>query len=76
MNKPLKLFGAVLILIFILVLALSACEPGGYPIIDNQRNEEVTIRISDVYEDGRLSKPIDYGVVPAQTTKKLAGLAF
>jgi hypothetical protein len=56
----------------------SACRdvPGGFPVIENQRNEEIRIYVTQVLTDGTLDKRIDYGVVPAKTTKQLAAIGF
>ena len=42
----------------------------------NQRAEDLRIHIIDVYDNGILGEPRDYGIVPAKTTKELAGLVF
>ena len=64
------------LLVFAIALLTSACEPGGFPVIENQRSQYVNISVSHVREDGTLDKPVDYGVVPARTTKELAGIVF
>lgn len=77
MKKRLSLPGLVLLLLFATALFSSACEPGGEPIIENQHNQEVTIYVVSVYEGGYPSGQVrNYGVVPAQTTKKLASITF
>ena len=79
-TNPLKVGHCVLLgcicLALILVLASVSCEPGGEPIIENRSNQDLGIYITDVYPDGRLDKPRYYGLVPAQSTKRLAGIVF
>lgn len=78
-KNRLLLLGLTLLFIFTTAFLSWACEPGGFPIIENQRNQEVRIYVTLVRVDGipeEQEKPIDYGVVPAQTTKKLAGITF
>jgi hypothetical protein len=73
------LLGIALLLAFATTLIVSACEPGGRPIIENQRNHEVKILVTTVWTDGapkEPNKPRDYGVVPARSTKQLAGITF
>ena len=75
-QRKFTIFSLVLLLVFAIILFVSACEPGGYPIIENQRNDDVRIFKLHVREDGTLGEPIDYGIVPARTTKELAGITF
>jgi len=73
--KRRRLLGLFLLL-FVTAFFSIACEPGGEPIIENQRDQEVRIYVTIVRADGTLDEPIDYGVVPAQTTEKLASITF
>lgn len=57
-------------------LVASACEPGGSPIIENRLNQELRITVTHVHDDSTLGKPVDYGIIPPLTTKRLAGIAF
>ena len=70
----------LIILVLLLLAAIpfgSSCEPGGFPIIDNQLNLDVTIYVITVHEDGVPPGEVrNYGVVPAQTTKKTASITF
>jgi hypothetical protein len=67
----------LILLLFATALFSLACEPGGYPIIENQRNEDLTIYVITVHEDGVPPGFVrNYGVVPAETTKKLASIVF
>jgi hypothetical protein len=54
------------------------CEPGGEPIIDNQHNQDLTIYVQRIDKtiNGRPDEVVNYGVVPAKTTKKLARITF
>ena len=65
-----------LALMMVAVTLLTGCEPGGFPTIENQRDNGLNIFVLDVYEDGSLSEPRNYGLVPAQSTKELAGIVF
>jgi len=69
-----------LLLVSLLVSTLaSGCEPGGYLIVENQRNYSVTIYVTVVRTDVPLpepKKPIDYGIVQAHSTKQLAAIMF
>jgi hypothetical protein len=71
-----KFVGLILMLLFITGFFTTGCELGGAPVIENQLNQEIRISVSIVREGGTLGESIDYGVVPAQTTKKLAGVTF
>jgi hypothetical protein len=76
MKKRLSL-PILVLLFFATALFSSACEPGGFPIIENQRNEDLTIYVITVHEDDVPPREVrDYGVVPAQTAKKLASITF
>ncbi len=59
-------------------MILPACEPGGLPVVVNQRPEDVRIFVS--IRSGTTikqpSEPSDYGTVPAQTTKRLAAIVL
>jgi hypothetical protein len=66
----------ILFLILItFVFFVSACEPGGSPIIENTRNEKINIIIQLITAEGsnpdKPDKPVDYGVVQPKSTKKL-----
>ncbi len=56
-----------------LIIIFTACEPGGWPIIENQYHKEVDIYIIQFNNKGELSEPIYYGKVPGQAIKKLDG---
>ena len=66
------------LLLFLLstVILVTACEPGGEPIIDNQSNHNVTIYVIRVREDGTLGDSRNYGVVLAKTTKEIGSITF
>jgi hypothetical protein len=61
-----------LILLLSITLFASACEPGGDITIENLRNEEVSIYVSHVREDGRTDEPTKQVVVSANATKIFA----
>lgn len=74
---------ALLCLVLLLLLTVpffaSGCETGGYPIIENQRGHAVRIFVTLISVNGAPKFPddtTDYGVVPARTTKELAGIVF
>jgi len=71
-----KLVALIFILVFPIAFIISGCEPGGCPIINNQRNENVRIYVITVKEDDISGQVRDYGIVPANTTKELAGITF
>ena len=55
---------------------MSGCEPGGHPIIVNQRDKDSTIFYEHVRGDGTLDKPTNDGLVPARTTKQIGRIPF
>ena len=70
MKKP------ILILIGILVLTSTfGCEPGGRPIIENQLNIELNIKVFRI-RSGPSAGLIYDGIVPARNEKELSGIAF
>ncbi len=71
-----RFLSLTLLLVFATVLFATACEPGGFPVIENQRSQEVTIYVIDVQKDGTFGEPRNYGVVPAQGTRKLGGIVL
>ena len=83
-NVPLKkltstLFGVYLALLLAVGILTSGCEPGGEPIIENQRDEDIRIYVTVIrsdYPDRDPSEEIDYGIVPARTTRELASIVF
>jgi hypothetical protein len=74
LNRILSLAGLAIVAAVSLVGGTS-CEPGGRPIIENQRNQELKVKIFRTLS-GPLTGLIYTGVVPAQTTKQLSGVAF
>jgi hypothetical protein len=72
----LTVFGMYLALLLVVGVFASGCEPGGKPIIENQRGQEVVIQVIHVREDGTLGAPRNYGGIPARTTKKLGSITF
>ncbi len=79
MQGSFRLLTLTLLLVFAVALFASACEPGGEPIIANQRSEDIRIYVTLIWENGPPFAPneeIDYGVVPARTTRKLASITF
>jgi len=78
-KQKLVLMGLFLLLLVAIIFTLPACEPGGFPIIENQRNQDIRIYILLASTNGAPeipSEPRDYGIVPARTTKELKGLTF
>jgi len=75
-KQTFTLFGMYLALLLVVGLLVSGCEPGGFPIIENNLNQDLRIYTTLVRRDGTLGEEIDYGVVPAQTTKELASITF
>ena len=51
-------------------------EPNGTPVIDNRSGQDIYIQIIHLGTDGIPDKPVNYGVVPAGTVKKLASITF
>ncbi len=72
------LISLVVLLLLATAFSGSACRDvlGGFPVIENQHNEDVQIYVTHVRTDGTLDTRVDYGVVPAQTTKELAPIGF
>ncbi|MFC2051214.1 hypothetical protein ACFLT4_00595 [Chloroflexota bacterium] len=71
----LMLLCLTLLSVFPIALFALGCEPGGYSIIENQRNEAIRIYITLIRSDYPYLDPseeTDYGVIPARTTKELA----
>ena len=68
------LFGLVLLLSP--NLFLMACEPGSFPIINNQYHQDVTVWVTRVNDDGSFGEPRDYGIVESNTSRRLASIAF
>jgi len=66
----------VLLFLFTIAIFVSACEPGGWPTIDNQTNQDLTILVITVRENEFSGQIRNYGVVPARTTKRLASITF
>lgn len=64
---------ALLLLIFPFLLG---CEPNGTPVIDNRTGQDINIQVIHLGTDGTPDKPINYGVVPAGTKRKLASITF
>jgi hypothetical protein len=76
-KQRLTLISLTVLLLFVTALLGLACEPGGEPIIENQRNEDLTIYVITLHENGVPPGQVrDYGVVAAQTTKQLASITF
>jgi hypothetical protein len=73
LNRILLLAGLAIVMAAFLVMGTS-CEPGGWPIIENQSNQEVRIYTTLVRTDNPMDqpgKPTDHGIIPAITTQKL-----
>lgn len=68
--------GVALLFLLMGTLAIQGCEPGGFPIIENQSDHDIRIDTLLVREDGTLGESVSYGIVPARSTKKLASLTF
>ena len=75
-KSRLLLRSTLALILFALAFLVTACEPGGFPVIQNQTGQSISIRIAIVEQDGSLNPWVDYGVVPAETTKTLAGVSF
>ena len=75
-GTKLSLIRVLLLLPFTIALFVSSCEPGGLPVIENQRNQNINIHVTRILKDGTLGESIDYGVVPAQTIKRLQAITF
>ena len=59
------------ILVFIVLLSIIACEPETKIAFDNQRDQDITLFIANVQENGTIDKLTEYGTIPADTVKTL-----
>jgi len=75
-----KVLSIFVILVVFCLSIFTACEPGGILIVDNQRDENTRIIVELVSAQGSTlddpGKPVDYGIVPANTIKQLASITF
>ena len=74
-NRSYFIFLGIILLILFILFFLTACEPGGYITIQNQRSEEVSIYFTHVRTDGSLGRPSRQGIIPPNTAKKF-GIVF
>ncbi|MBI2851985.1 MAG: hypothetical protein HYX84_02610 [Chloroflexi bacterium] len=56
----------------ILLLFSFACEPLTVVTFQNQRNEDVKLFVATVLADGSIDAFVDFGTIPAQTTKTIS----
>lgn len=75
-DRSMRHVGHVCLLLIAVAFSLLACELGGFPTIENKRDQDIRVYVTRVYEDGSLDTSIDYGMVPALRTRKLAGITF
>ena len=59
------------ILVFIVLLSIIACEPETKIAFDNQRDQDITLFIANVQENGTIDKLTEYGTIPADTVNTL-----
>lgn len=57
---------------FVLVIFLSACEPGGEVTFQNQRNEDIKVFVTHVRANGSTDGYSDYGTIPARNSKTIS----
>ncbi len=67
----LKFLSLFYICVFLLSLFLTACEPEAKVTFQNQRNEDVTLFVATVLADGSIDAFVNFGMIPAQTTKTI-----
>ena len=76
MMPKLKRYLPAMVSLFLTISIFVGCEPGGFPTINNQTEQTLTILVSHVRDNGTTDQPVDFGVVPSHSTRKLAGVAF
>ena len=64
-------FGVYLVLLLVVSILASGCEPGGSLQIQNLQNQEVTIFLASVRTDGTIDELTKQMVISANTTRTL-----
>ena len=73
MNR--RRFSVVSLCLFVLVVGLLpfpfACEPPAKVTYQNQTNEDVNLFVATVLANGSIDGFVDFGIIPAKTTKTI-----